>query len=173
MCALDIHGMQKLWCCQIPRNQTVLGHRDMMICKHAVVQSGSCNTTGFIWTSSQPCFQTEKASGPPGWAPTLLTPNLLLCFPGQTRNKFPVHLLLSMRVTQPKLRLALTGRHPSLKCPYLSLWERRSERDTSTDLKRTSWKKGKKTPSYPKFQNLFVQSQQGIGTHANVSTCTQ
>lgn len=121
--------MQKLWCCQIPRNQTVLGHRDMMICKHAVVQSGSCNTTGFIWTSFQPCFQTEKASGPPGWAPILLTPNILLSFPGQTRNKLPLHLLLPMSITQPNLRLALTGRDPSLKCPYLSPWERGSERE--------------------------------------------
>lgn len=96
----------------------------MMLCKYTVVQSASCNTTGLIDIHFQPCFQSKKTSGHPGWAPFLLIPSLLLSFPGQ--NKFPLLLLLSAGFMQPKLRLAVAGGAPSQP---ISLTEKECERD--------------------------------------------
>lgn len=124
----------------VVRYQRYLGHRDMMICKHAVVQSASCNTTDFIHTS----FQTDKASE----HLLLLTSNLLPSIPGQTRNKFPLLSLLCSGVTQPKWRLALMGRALSLKCLIsqiprpLSLREREWERGQHRPQEEI-WEEGK------------------------------
>lgn len=66
------HRMQKLWCCQISRNQTALGHGDMMIHKHSakpfLPEQVPMGCTSYGSGSQQAAEQVPSQTAERGWA---------------------------------------------------------------------------------------------------------